>query len=73
VHGSGGPRPGDGSRVCGGPRAAAAERLIGARAQGYCGSGSLSVVGEKGEEASGVPTVGEGGWCGARGRSATGM
>jgi hypothetical protein len=36
-------------------------------------SGSSLVVGEKEEEASGVPTVGEGGWCGAGGRQATGM
>jgi hypothetical protein len=33
-------------------------------------SGSSPVVGENEEETSGVPTVGEGGWCGARGRPA---
>jgi hypothetical protein len=33
-------------------------------------SGSLPAVGEKEEEASGVPTVGEGGRCGAGGRPA---
>jgi hypothetical protein len=35
-------------------------------------SGSLSAVGEKEEEASGVPTVGEGGWCGVEGRPTMG-
>jgi hypothetical protein len=34
-------------------------------------SGSSSAVGEKEEEASGVPTVGEGGRCGVGGRPAT--
>jgi hypothetical protein len=34
-------------------------------------SGSSPAVGEKEEEALGVPTVGEGGWCGAGGRPAT--
>jgi hypothetical protein len=34
-------------------------------------SGSSLAVGEKEEEASGVPTVGEGGRCGAGGRLAT--
>jgi hypothetical protein len=34
-------------------------------------SGSSSVVGEEEEEASGVPTVGEGARCGAGGRPAT--
>jgi hypothetical protein len=34
VHGSGGPRPGGGLRVHGGPQATAAERLTGARARG---------------------------------------
>jgi hypothetical protein len=34
-------------------------------------SGSSPVVGENEEETLGVPTVGEGGWCGARGRPAT--
>jgi hypothetical protein len=34
-------------------------------------SGSSPVVGEKEGEASGVPTVGEGGRCGAGGRPAT--
>jgi hypothetical protein len=34
-------------------------------------SGSLSAVGEKEKEASGVPTVGEGGRCGVGGRLAT--
>jgi hypothetical protein len=36
-------------------------------------SGSSPEVGENEEEASGVPTVGEGGWCGAGGRPTTGM
>jgi hypothetical protein len=36
-------------------------------------SGSSPAVGEKEEEASGVPTVGEGGRCGAGGRPPTGM
>jgi hypothetical protein len=34
-------------------------------------SGSSPAVGKKEEEASGVPTLGEGGRCGAEGRSAT--
>jgi hypothetical protein len=34
-------------------------------------SGSSPAVGEKEKEALGVPTVGEGGRCGARGRLAT--
>jgi hypothetical protein len=34
---------------------------------------SSPAVGEKEEEASGVPTVGEGGRCGAEGRPAMGM
>jgi hypothetical protein len=34
-------------------------------------SGSSPAVGEKEKEASGVPTVGEGGWCGVGGRLAT--
>jgi hypothetical protein len=34
-------------------------------------SGSSPAMGEKEEEASGVPTMGEGGWCGAGGRTAT--
>jgi hypothetical protein len=34
-------------------------------------SGSSPAVGEKEEEASGVPTVGEGGRCGAGGKPAT--
>jgi hypothetical protein len=34
-------------------------------------SGSSPAVGEKEEEASGVPTVGEGGRCGAGGRPTT--
>jgi hypothetical protein len=34
-------------------------------------SGSSPAVGEKEKEASGVPTVGGGGWCGAGRRSAT--
>jgi hypothetical protein len=34
-------------------------------------SGSSLAVGEKEEEASGVPTVGEGGWCGTGGRPVT--
>jgi hypothetical protein len=44
-----------------------------------CGLGAAPVsisslaLGEKEEEASGVPTVGEGGRCGAGGRPATGM
>jgi hypothetical protein len=33
-------------------------------------SGSSPAVGEKEKEASGVPTVGEGGWCGVGGRLA---
>ena len=36
-------------------------------------SGSVSAVGEKEKGAPGVPTVGEGGWCGAGGRPPTGM
>jgi hypothetical protein len=64
VHGSGGPRPGGGSRVQGSP-----EHGLGAAPV----SGSSSTVGEKEEEASGVPTVGEGGRCDAGGRPATGM
>jgi hypothetical protein len=34
-------------------------------------SGSLSAVGEKEKGAPGIPTMGEGGRCGARGRPAT--
>jgi hypothetical protein len=34
-------------------------------------SGSSPAVGEKEKGAPGVPTVGEGGWCGAGGRPAT--
>jgi hypothetical protein len=34
-------------------------------------SGSSPAMGEKEEEASGVPTMGEGGRCGAGGRTAT--
>jgi hypothetical protein len=34
-------------------------------------SGSSPAVGEKEKEALGLPTMGEGGWCGARGRPAT--
>jgi hypothetical protein len=49
VHRSGGPQPGGGLWVHGGPRA----------------------MGENEEETSGVPTVGEGGRCGAGGRPVT--
>jgi hypothetical protein len=34
-------------------------------------SGNSTAVGEKEKVAPGVPTVGEGGWCGAEGRPAT--
>jgi hypothetical protein len=71
VHGSGGPQPGDGLRVHGGPRATAAEWLAGAWAQGRFGEGKLTGGGDNEEETSGVPTVGEGGLCGAGGRPAT--
>jgi hypothetical protein len=71
VHGSGGPRPGGGSRIHGGPWAAAAERLAGAQARGRSGEWKLAGGGGKGEGASEVSTVGEGGWCGAGGRPAT--
>jgi hypothetical protein len=70
VHGSGGPQQGGVLRVHGGPRATAAERLAGARARGRSGEGKLTGGGENEEEISGVPTVGEGGLCGAGGRPA---
>jgi hypothetical protein len=72
VDGSGGPQPGGGLRVHGGPRAATAERLIGARARGRSGEQKLCspAVGKNEEETSGVPTVGEDGRCGAGGRPA---
>jgi hypothetical protein len=53
LHGSGGPQPGGGSRVHGGPRAAAAERLTGARARGCFGEQKLVGGGENEEETSG--------------------
>jgi hypothetical protein len=71
VHGSGGPRPGGGSRVHGGPREAAAEWIAGAWARAPPVSGSSPVVVGNEEEACGVPTVGEGGRCGAGGMPAT--
>jgi hypothetical protein len=67
----GGPRPNGCLQVHGGPRAAAAEGLIGARARCCSDEWKLAGGGEKEEEASGVPTVGEGGRCGAGGRPAT--
>jgi hypothetical protein len=47
VHGSGGPLAGGGSRVHGGPRAAVAERLTGARARGRSGEWKLTDGGGK--------------------------
>jgi hypothetical protein len=47
VHGSGGPRAGGDSRVHGGPRAAAAERLAGAWARGRSGEWKLAGGGGK--------------------------
>jgi hypothetical protein len=47
VHGSGGPRVGGGSRVHGGPRAAAAIRLVRARARGRSGEWKLASGGGK--------------------------
>jgi hypothetical protein len=49
VHGSGGPRPSGGSRVHGGPQAAAAERLTGVRARGRSGEWKLAGGGGKGK------------------------
>jgi hypothetical protein len=71
VNESGGPRAGSGSQVHGGPRVVAAERLTGARARATPVSGSSPMVEENEEETSGVPTMGEGGRCGAGGRPAT--
>jgi hypothetical protein len=71
VHGSRGPQPGGGLQVHGGPRATAAERLTEARARGRSGERKLAGSGGNEEETSGVPTVGEGGRCGAGGRPAT--
>jgi hypothetical protein len=48
-----------------------AEGLTGARARGRSGEWKLIGVGEKKKGAPGVPTVGEGGWCGAGGRPTT--
>jgi hypothetical protein len=60
---------------CTGPvdhdRAAAAERLAGARARGRSGEWKLACGGGKEKGASGVPTVGEGGRCSAGWRPAT--
>jgi hypothetical protein len=42
VHGFGGPRPGGGSQVHGGPRAATVERLVGARARSRSGGSELA-------------------------------
>jgi hypothetical protein len=50
VHGSGGPQPGGGLRVHGGPRATAAETLTGVRAQGRSGERKLAGGGGKGRE-----------------------
>jgi hypothetical protein len=47
-----------------------AEGLAGAHARGHSGEWKLAGGGGKEEEASGVPTVGEGGRCGAGGRLA---
>jgi hypothetical protein len=48
VHGSGGPQPGDGLQVHGGPRATAAERLARVRARGRSGERKLTDGGGKG-------------------------
>ncbi len=61
MHWSGGPQPGGGSQVHGGPRAAAAKRLTGAQARGCYGEWKLTGSGGKEKGAPGVPTVGEGG------------
>jgi hypothetical protein len=50
---------------------AVAERLTGARARGCSSERKLTGGGGNEEETSGVPTVGEGGQCGAEGRPAT--
>jgi hypothetical protein len=47
VHGSGGPQPGGGLQVHGGPRATAAERLAGVRARGRSGERKLAGGGGK--------------------------
>jgi hypothetical protein len=56
--------------VYGGPGPAVAEGLAGARVWGRFGEWKVAGSGEKEEEASGVPIVGEGGRCSARGRPA---
>jgi hypothetical protein len=47
MHGSGGPQPGGGLRVHGGPRATAAKRLDGARARGRSGERKVDGGGGK--------------------------
>jgi hypothetical protein len=67
MHGSGGPRPGGGSQVHGGPRAAVAERLTRARARGRSGEWKLTSAGGKGK---GSP---EGSYRGRRGQHGGGV
>jgi hypothetical protein len=71
VHRSGGPQPGDGllSMVDHRRRRPKGSPERGLEAAPV--SGSLPAVGENEEDPSGVPTVGEGGRCGARGRPTT--